>query len=201
MTKNGIDVSYAQNNVDWQKVKASGVDFAIVRVGWCYNNGALKEDVYFKKHISGALAVGLDVGVYLYSYATTAEAARRAAKEVIEAVKPYKLSYPIAFDIEYESIYTGSSKQVNTDICKAFLDEIEAATMQCSTVPKIFWTPTFIRTSLLPMTNGLHNMPAPAPPSMRMEYGNTPVQGEWMVSREILTAIFLIKIIRLSLQG
>ena len=74
MTKNGIDVSYAQNNVDWQKVKASGVDFAIVRVGWCYNNGALKEDVHFKKHISGALAAGLDVGVYLYSYATTAEA-------------------------------------------------------------------------------------------------------------------------------
>ena len=65
--------------------------------------------------------------MYLYSYATTAEAARRAAKEVIEAVKPYKLSYPIAFDIEYESIYTGGSKQVNTDICKAFLDEIEAA--------------------------------------------------------------------------
>lgn len=127
MTKNGIDVSYAQNNVDWQKVKASGVDFAIVRVGWCYNNGALKEDVHFKKHISGALAAGLDVGVYLYSYATTAEAGRRAAKEVIEAVKPYKLSYPIAFDIEYESIYTGGSKQVNTDICKAFLDEIEAA--------------------------------------------------------------------------
>lgn len=127
MTKNGIDVSYVQNNVNWQKVKASGVDFAIVRVGWCYNNGALKEDVHFKKHISGALAAGLDVGVYLYSYATTAEAARRAAKEVIEAVKPYKLSYPIAFDIEYESIYTGGSKQVNTDICKAFLDEIEAA--------------------------------------------------------------------------
>ena len=75
------------------------------------------------------------------------------------------------------------------------------ATMQCSTVPKIFWTPTFIRASLLPMTNGLHNMPVPAPPSMRMEYGNTPAQGEWMVSREILTAIFLIRIIRLSLQG
>ena len=50
--------------------------------------------------------------------------------------------------------------------------------MQCFTVPKIFWTPTFIRASLLPMTNGLHNMPVPAPPSMRMEYGNTPAQGE-----------------------
>ena len=116
-----------QPNVDWPRVKAAGIDFAMIRVGWCYNNGALKEDTCYRSHISGALAAGLAVGVYLYSYATTAEAARRAAKEVIEAVKPYKLSYPIAFDIEYESIYTGGSKQVNTDICKAFLGGIEAA--------------------------------------------------------------------------
>lgn len=127
MTKNGIDVSYAQTSVDWPKVKAAGIDFAMIRVGWCYNSGALKVDNLFQSHMEGALAAGLDVGVYLYSYATTAQAARRAAKEVIEAVKPYKLSYPIAFDIEYESIYTGGSKQVNTDICKAFLDEVEAA--------------------------------------------------------------------------
>ena len=127
MTKNGIDVSYAQTSVDWPKVKAADIDFAMIRVGWCYNSGALKVDKLFQSHMEGALAAGLDVGVYLYSYATTAQAARRAAKEVIEAVKPYKLSYPIAFDIEYESIYTGGSKQVNTDICKAFLDEVEAA--------------------------------------------------------------------------
>ena len=127
MTKNGIDVASWQPNVDWPRVKAAGIDFAMIRVGWCYNNGALKEDTHYRSHISGALAAGLAVGIYLYSYATTAKAARRAAKEVIEAVKPYKLSYPIAFDIEYESIYTGGSKQVNTDICKAFLDEIEAA--------------------------------------------------------------------------
>ncbi len=127
MTKNGIDVSYAQTSVDWPKVKAADIDFAMIRVGWCYNSGALKVDKLFQSHMEGALAAGLDVGVYLYSYATTAQAARRAAKEVVEAVKPYKLSYPIAFDIEYESIYTGGSKQVNTDICKAFLDEVEAA--------------------------------------------------------------------------
>ena len=125
--KQGIDVSKWQPKVDWQKVKADGIDFAIIRVGFCYNNGALKLDSAFTQHIKGALAAGLDVGVYLYSYATTVQAARRAAQEVIEAVKPYKLTYPIAFDIEYESIYTGGSKQTNTEICKAFLDEVEAA--------------------------------------------------------------------------
>ena len=127
MNKQGIDVSKWQPQIDWQKVKADGIDFAIIRVGFCYNNGALKLDSAFMQHIKGALAAGLDVGVYLYSYATTAQAARRAAQEVVKAVKPYKLTYPIAFDIEYESIYTGGSKQVNTEICKAFLEEVEQA--------------------------------------------------------------------------
>ena len=125
--KQGIDVSKWQPQIDWQKVKADGIDFAIIRVGFCYNNGALKLDSAFTQHIKGALAAGLDVGIYLYSYAATVQAARRAAQEVIRAVKPYKLTYPIAFDIEYESIYTGGSKQTNTEICKAFLDEVEAA--------------------------------------------------------------------------
>lgn len=127
MNKQGIDVSKWQPQIDWQKVKADGIDFAIIRVGFCYNNGALKLDSAFMQHIKGALAAGLDVGIYLYSYATTVQAARRAAQEVVKAVKPYKLTYPIAFDIEYESIYTGGSKQTNTEICKAFLDEVEAA--------------------------------------------------------------------------
>ena len=100
MTKNGIDVASWQPNVDWPRVKAAGIDFAMIRVGWCYNSGALKVDKLFQSHMEGALAAGLDVGVYLYSYATTAQAARRAAKEVVEAVKPYKLSYAISFDIE-----------------------------------------------------------------------------------------------------
>lgn len=121
----GIDVSYAQDNIDWKRVKAAGVQFAMIRVGWCYNNGALKMDTLFKQHINGAIAAGIDIGIYLYSYATTPQAARKAAQETIKAIKGYKISYPIAFDIEYESIYTNGSKSNNTAITKAFLDEIE----------------------------------------------------------------------------
>lgn len=125
--KNGIDVSYCQTKVDWNKVKAAGIDFALIRVGYCYNNGALKIDNMFKSHMAGATAAGIDVGVYLYSYATSTTAAKKAAQEVVKAIKQYTLTYPVCFDIEYESIYTGGSKRVNTDICKAFLDEIEDA--------------------------------------------------------------------------
>lgn len=127
ITRKGIDVSYSQGNIDWEKVKSSGIEFALIRIGWCYNNGILKEDDYFKANISGAIAAGIDVGVYLYSYATTSEAARVAANQVVEAIKPYKLLYPVAFDIEYESIYTNGLKENNTAIATAFLDEIEKA--------------------------------------------------------------------------
>ena len=101
MNKQGIDVSKWQPQIDWQKVKADGIDFAIIRIGYCYNNGELKLDSAFTQYIKGALAAGLDVGIYLYSYATTVQAARRAAQEVVYAVKPFKLSYFFFFEIEY----------------------------------------------------------------------------------------------------
>ena len=125
MKRLGIDVSYCQNRVDWQKVKAAGVQFVMVRVGYCFNNGALHVDKMFKSHMEGAAAVGLGVGVYLYSYATSVPAAKRAAQEVLQAVKPYKLTYPIAFDIEYEKEYPMAAKAANTEISAAFLREIE----------------------------------------------------------------------------
>ena len=124
-TIKGIDVSYCQTSVDWQKVKAAGIRFAMVRVGYCFNDGTLKVDKMFQSHMEGAIKAGLDVGVYLYSYATSSTAARTAAKQVLEAVKPYKLTYPIAFDIEYEDIYTKGSKANNSNIAAAFLQEIE----------------------------------------------------------------------------
>lgn len=122
---NGIDVSYCQTKVDWNKVKASGISFAMIRVGFCYNNGTIKVDKMYHSHMKGALNAGLDVGIYLYSYATSPTAARIAAQETIKLVSPYKVTYPIAFDMEYEDIYTKSTKESNSAICAAYCDEIE----------------------------------------------------------------------------
>ena len=86
MNKQGIDVSKWQPQIDWQKVKADGIDFAIIRIGYCYNNGALKLDSAFTQHIKGALAAGLDVGVYLCTampppYRQQRERRRRSSKQ------------------------------------------------------------------------------------------------------------------------
>lgn len=121
----GIDVSYCQTKVDWQKVKEEGIRFAMVRVGYCMNDGSLKVDRMFKSHMEGAVAAGLDVGVYLYSYATSPSAAKKAAQQVLKAVEPYRLTYPIALDMEYDDEYIKNSKENNTAIAAAFLREME----------------------------------------------------------------------------
>ncbi len=99
----GIDVSYAQGNIDWKKVAASGIEFAIIRIGRgaCRaGEVAPKMDDYFIRNIEGAIANGIDVGVYFYSYADTVEEARQEANFVVNAVKGYKLTYPIIYDME-----------------------------------------------------------------------------------------------------
>ena len=64
----GIDVSAHQQQIDWQRVAESGVQFAILRVGYRgYTEGAIQEDAYFTQNLEGAIDAGLDVGVYFFS--------------------------------------------------------------------------------------------------------------------------------------
>ncbi|MEG3029897.1 MAG: GH25 family lysozyme, partial [Oscillospiraceae bacterium] len=101
MTK-GIDVSKYQPNIDWNAVKASGVEYAIIRVGYRgYGSGTLVEDPLFKQHIKGATAAGLKVGVYFFSQAITAQEAVDEASMALQLVQGYNLAYPIYFDTEY----------------------------------------------------------------------------------------------------
>lgn len=99
---NGIDVSYAQGNIDWKKVANAGIDFAIIRAGRGDLGSGCKMDDYFVQNIKGATANGIDVGVYFYSYATTVEEARAEAKFLVKIIKDYKITYPVILDMEEE---------------------------------------------------------------------------------------------------
>lgn len=120
----GIDVSYAQGSIQWPEVKKSGIDFAIIRLGYCYNDGQIKVDTRFHENMRNALASGMQVGVYVYSYALSAQAARRAAKETLELLSMYDVEYPVYWDIEDPSIEK-LGRKVLTDTCIAFCDEVE----------------------------------------------------------------------------
>lgn len=124
MMKKGIDVSKYQKDIDWQKVKKDGIEFAIIRIGYGkYDN---QKDPYFEKNYEGAKKVGIPVGVYHYSYAKTVDEAKLEAGLVLTWLKNRKLDLPVYFDIEDKSQASLDKKLLN-EICKAFCNRIEAA--------------------------------------------------------------------------
>lgn len=128
----GIDVSYYQGNIDWKKVKNSGVEFVIIRVGYRgYGSaGTLVEDPRFKTYLDGATKAGLKVGVYFYTQAITTAEAKAEAKFVLDRIKGYSLQMPVYYDIESVDYDTGRldsaglSKAQKTALCTAFCDTI-----------------------------------------------------------------------------
>lgn len=101
----GIDVSkwnsLDKKAIDWTQVKASGVQYVIIRAGYRGQTSAkMYADPYFETHIEGALAAGLQVGVYFYSQAITEQEALEEASFLLSIIKDYKLTYPVCFDWE-----------------------------------------------------------------------------------------------------
>ena len=123
-TKNllkGIDVSYAQGVIDWEKVKASGlVDFAILRAG--YGRETTQVDTQFERNYAACKRLGIPVGVYWYSYATTAAEAEQEAKVCLQTIREKQFEYPVAFDIEEAR----SLPQADA-LCTAFCTALENA--------------------------------------------------------------------------
>lgn len=126
-TKIGIDVSKWQEEIDWEKVKNSGVEFAIIRVGYQTEyDGEYVVDPYFIQNIEGAKAVGLPVGIYFYSYAKTVEQATEQAEWVTEQLSDYEIDLPIAFDWESWTSFntTGMSFYTINKVANTFLNKI-----------------------------------------------------------------------------
>lgn len=129
-TANGIDVSKWQPNVDWNTVKASGIEFVIIRVGYRGSStGVLVEDPYFKQHIAGASKAGLKIGVYFFSQAITKAEAVEEASMALELTKGYNLTYPIFIDTERVNggRANGLDKTTRTEVVDAFCKTIQSA--------------------------------------------------------------------------
>ncbi len=133
-TRLGIDVSEYQGTIDWKKVKASGVDFAIIRAGWRgYGSGSYNKDSCFEQNYNGAKAAGISVGVYFFSQAISAEEAAAEAQYTLDILGGRSVSEPIAIDIEGISDPTARTNtahltnQQRTDIAIAFYQKIKSS--------------------------------------------------------------------------
>lgn len=127
----GIDVSKWNKEIDWEKVKAAGVDFAIIRCGYRGSKtGSLVEDPYFIKNIEGAQTAGIKVGVYFFTQATTEIEAVEEASMVLMLCKGYKLALPVFIDTEGaggDGRADGLSVESRTAVCEAFCRTVENA--------------------------------------------------------------------------
>lgn len=137
----GIDVSEWQGaNIDWQKVKAAGIDFAFIRVGYrgwgsAGTLNANTKDKYFDTNMQNAIAAGVQVGVYIFSQAITTAEAVEEADYILKYLGDYNVTMPLIMDYEYASdsptggrIKTAKlSKTAATNVCMAFCNRIAEA--------------------------------------------------------------------------
>ena len=131
-TLTGIDVSEHQYDIDWKKVAADGIDFAMIRVGYRGSTaGGLYLDEYFEKNITGAHNAGIPVGVYFYSQAVTPEEAREEADFVLENIRGRHVTFPVVFDWEIvggsEARTYAVSRRELCDCTRAFCDAVSEA--------------------------------------------------------------------------
>lgn len=119
----GIDVSKWQGKIDWAKVKASGIQFAMLRSS--FGSGASNKDVCFDENYANAKKAGVPIGVYHYSYAKTPEEAIKEADLCLSILKGKTFEYPIAFDMEENSVAALGKEKVSA-IADAFCSRMEA---------------------------------------------------------------------------
>ena len=97
----GVDVSAFQGKIDWKKVKASGIDFAIIRLGYRgYESGKLVEDEYARANLKGAAEAGLRVGAYFFSQALNIRETDQEIQFMLSILGDTKLDMPVVLDWE-----------------------------------------------------------------------------------------------------
>lgn len=126
----GIDVARYQGTIDWKVLADSGIDFAMVRLGYrSQSTGEIVEDCNARYNLQEGSRAGVPLGAYFFSTAVTVEEAQEEAQWAAGLIAQYPITYPIAYDCEGfqnpESRQYGLSVQERTDIALAFLEEIE----------------------------------------------------------------------------
>lgn len=128
----GVDVAKYQGIIDWQQVAGSGIDFAMVRVGYrTIADGQMREDPSARYNLQEASKAGISLGVYFFSTAVNVEEAEEEAQWVVDYIAKYPITYPVVYDCEGysdpESRQYSLTKTERTDIALAFLQKVEEA--------------------------------------------------------------------------
>ena len=150
----GIDVSYHNGTIDWAKVKNSGVSFAIIRCGYG-SDFRNQDDTQFINNVRGAQANGIDIGIYLYSYAMNTigndSSATSEAEHVLRllneaGLEPSDLAYPIFYDLE-ESKQLGLGSKKLGELATTFCNVISNAGYEVGIYSNLNWWTNYLTDS------------------------------------------------------
>ena len=147
MAIKGIDVSEFQGNIDWNKVKADGVEFAILRVGFGMDVTS-QDDKYIERNISECERLGIPYGVYLFSYANTVEKAKSEAEHTLRIIKGHDLKMGVWYDIEDNSTSGSVSKETLTNIINTYCNMIKNAGYDVGIYASLNWLNNKIESSV-----------------------------------------------------
>lgn len=141
--KKGIDVSEHNGTIDWEKVKADGIDFAIIRCGYG-SDDTNQDDDQWARNVAECERLGIPYGVYLYSYANTLQKAESEAQHVLRLLQGHSPSFPIYYDLE-DILVERLSSSMKGQIAQIFCDKIAAAGYKVGIYSNLNWWTNFLK--------------------------------------------------------
>ena len=138
----GVDVSNFQGTIDWNQVKAAGIEFAILKVGPVYG----KPDSTFERNATECERLGIPYGVYYYSYARSVADANKEADRTLAWLGGHHPSLPVYYDLEDNYILQDSnfSKDKLAQIAQTFCNRMEAVGFKSGIYANLNWLNNYL---------------------------------------------------------
>lgn len=138
INRQGIDVSYAQGEIDWARVKAAGVTFALLRCGFG-DDLVEQDDSRYRQNADACTRLGIPFGLYLYSYATDTTHAASEAAHILRLARDYRPAYPLYIDLEDAGTVGQLSNTEIAAVAQTFCDRVEQAGCFVGVYADEFW--------------------------------------------------------------
>ena len=138
MTIKGIDVSEFQGSINWDKVKADGIKFAILKLGNIYDAQSNYKDSKFDTNYKNAKAEGIKIGAYIYNYCNTVDTLKEGLEWALEQLDGKKLDMPIYLDMEDKDIQ-GETVETLTEQCNEFAKYVKSKGYQAGVYANVNW--------------------------------------------------------------
>ena len=143
----GIDVSEHNGKIDWKKVKADGIDFAIIRCGYGMDDPE-QDDDYWEYNVSECERLGIPYGVYLYSYADSTTRASKEADHTLRLLEGHNPQLPVYYDLEETSLESTSNRTLLANMAKTYCNKIEDAGYVVGVYSNTNWWNNYLTSSV-----------------------------------------------------